>query len=268
MDRIPLNALERNILGKKVKSLRKQGLIPAHIFGAKLDSEHVSVKLSDFIPVLRQAGETGLIDLKVGADKVKPVMIRGVQEHPVKGDILHVDFYQVNLSEKVKVPVPIEITGGGEIEAVKTGEALVLQNIAEVEVEALPADLIEKIEVSVAQLKQIDDAITVSQLSYDRDKITVLADPEQIVVKLAPAVTEEMKKLMEEQAAEAAAAAQAEATEEGAQAPVEGEEAVEGEAASAESSGPASPSSAEASGSTEESKGEQAPEQPAEEKKE
>lgn len=229
MDRLALKAQERNVLGKKVKNLRKQGLIPAHVFGNLKEVEHVSVAIKDFLSVFHQAGETGLIDLKIGAEKVRPVMVRGFQKDPIKGNLLHIDFYQVNLTEKVKVPVPIIVIGGEDLESVKMGENVILQTLAEVEVQALPTDLVENIEVDVSHFQNVDDAITVGGLNYDKSKLTITNDPEEIVVKLAPAITEEMKKLMEEQALEQAAAAQA-AAEEGAEVPVEGEEAkLEGE---------------------------------------
>lgn len=221
MDRIPLRAEERLILGKKVKNLRKSGFIPAHVFGKNLNTEHVSVEALDFKKAYNEAGETGLIDLKIGAEKVRPVLIRGVQLDPVRDELLHIDFYQVNLSEKVKVFVPIEIFGE-EAEAVHTGEAVVIQPMSEIEVEALPMDLPEKITVDTTSLKAIDDAILVSGLQIP-EGVTVLAEPEAVVVKLDSAVTEEMKKLLEEQAAEAQAAAEA-------QSPVEGGEVAEGEA--------------------------------------
>src|SRR3982750_1170853 len=107
MNRIPLKAQEREVLGKKVKQLRRDGVIPAHIYGNKVETEHVAVAAKDLIPVLLQAGETGVIDLRIGAERVRPVMVRGIQHEPIRGDILHVDFYQVNLKEKVTVPVPI-----------------------------------------------------------------------------------------------------------------------------------------------------------------
>lgn len=226
MDRIPLKAQERTILGKKVKKLRADGFIPGHVFGNQVETEHVTVKLADFLPVLHQAGETGLIDLRVGEEKVRPVLIRDVQHDPVKGQPLNISFYQVNLKEKVQVPVPIVLIGE-EPESVHMGEAVILQTVSEVQVEALPSDLVENIEVDITPLKNIDDAITIAQLNYDRSKLTLLTPEEEVVVKLAPAITEEMKKLLEEQAAEAAAAAEPEATEEGEKA--EGEEGAEGE---------------------------------------
>lgn len=219
MDRILLQAQEREILGKKVKNLRKAGQLPGHVFGKKINTEHVSIDTKLFVSVYLQAGETGLIDLKVGSEKVRPVLIREVQYDPVTLNPLHVDFYQVNLSEKVKVPVPIEIIGE-EPEKVHLGEAIILQTLNEVEVEALPTDLIEKIEVDISALKEIDDAITVGQLIYDHSKITVIAEPEEIVVKLDTAVSAETEALLAEQEAEAAAVVEEQAIEEGA----EGEE--------------------------------------------
>lgn len=237
MDRLSLVAEERKVLGKKVKNLRKDGILPAHVFGKGVEGEVVSVKASDFLKVFKIAGETGLIDLKIGAEKVRPVLIREVSYDPVSDDLIHIDFYQVNLSEKVKVSVPI-VQVGDQPESVHLGETIVLQTLNEVEVEALPTDLPEKIEVDISSLKQVNDAVTVSGLSVDTSKITVHADPEEIVVKLAPAVSAETQALLEEQAAEQAAQAAEAATEQAA----EGVEAIpaEGEvpaAAAAESSG-------------------------------
>lgn len=233
MDRIPLKAQDRTILGKKVKNLRKEGKLPAHVFGNIKEVEHVSVELADFRKVFHHAGETGLVDLKIGEDRVRPVLIKEVDIDPVTDGILHVGFYQVNLKEKVTVPVPIVLTGEGP-ESVKMGESVILQTLSEVNVEALPTDLIENIEVNIESLKEIGDSITISDLSFDRSKLTVHADPEEVVVKLDNAVTDEMKKLLEEQEAEAAAAAEVAEGAEGEEKPaVEGAEGekVEGEGA-------------------------------------
>ena len=229
MDRIPLKAQERTVLGKKVKNLRKEGQVPGHVFGNIKDVEHVSVNGHDFIKVFKQVGETGLVDLKIGDDRVRPVLIKEIDINPTNEKIIHIGFYAVNLKEKVTVPVPIVLIGEGP-ESVKMGETVVLQTLSEVNVEALPADLIENIEVKIDSLKEIGDAITVGDLSYDRTTLTVLAEPEEVVVKLDNAVTEEMKVLLEEQQAEAAAATEAAETAEGGE-PVEGEERekVEGE---------------------------------------
>lgn len=227
MDRLSLSAEERIILGKKVKALRRDGKLPAHVFGKGIEGENVLVSQKDFVKTLKVAGETGLIDLKIGTEKVRPVLVREVQYDVISGEPIHIDFFQVNLTQKVKVSVPIALIGE-EPESVHLGESIVLQTISEVEVEALPADLIEKIEVDISTLKAIDDAITIGQLNYDKSKLAISAAEEEVVVKLAPAVTAEMEKLMEEQAAETAAAA----AEEGAE--TEGAEAKEGDEAAAD----------------------------------
>lgn len=225
MDRLSLNAQERTVLGKKVNRLRKSGKLPAHVFGKGLDTEHVAVDTKEFLQTFHKAGETGLIDLKIGKEKIRPVLIRELQYDPISGKPIHIDFYQVDLTQKVKVSVPL-ILIGEQPESVHLGETIVLQTLNEVEVEALPTDLIEKIEVDITPLKVIDDAITVSGLNYDRSKLTILADAEAVIVKLAPAISAETEALLAEQAAEQAAVA--EETVEGAQV-VESEEGKETE---------------------------------------
>lgn len=221
MDRLSLHAEERKILGKKVKQLRRRGSLPAHVFGKGVENEDVTIDGKEFVKTFYQAGETGLIDLKIGKEKIRPVLVRDVQYDPLSGEPIHIDFYQVNLTEKVKVPVPLVLIGE-QPESVHLGETIVLQTLNEVEVEALPTDLVEKIEVDITSLKSIDDAITIDQLQYDRNKLSIHDDPEQIVVKLAPAVSKETEKLLEEEAAEQAAVAAEAAPEEGVP-PAEGE---------------------------------------------
>lgn len=225
MQRIPLDATDRTVLGKKVKTLRREGLVPAHVFGNKIATENVTINSRDFLKVFTKSGESGLIDLKIGADKIRPVLVRDVQVHAVSGEPLHVDFYQVNLKESVRVTVPV-VLKGDEPEIVGSGEAVVIQPMSEIEVEALPTELPENIEVDISSLHSIGDSIVVSSLVVP-EGVTLHADSEAVVVKLDNAVTEEMQKLLEEQAAEQAAtqeAAAAEAVAEGGEAPA-GEEA-------------------------------------------
>lgn len=227
-DKITLKAQDRTELGKKVAQLRLNGLVPGHVYGSGVDSESVTLKEIDFKKVYDQAGETGLIELRIGEEKTRPVLIREVQVDPVRGQVIHVDFFQVNLKEKITVNVPLVLIGD-EPELVHSGEAVVIQPMSEISVEALPTDLPEKIEVDITSLKAIDDAITVSQLPVP-EGVTILAEAESVVAKLDNAVTAEMEKLMEEAAADAAAAAEA-ATEgeEGAEGAEGTEEGAEGE---------------------------------------
>ncbi|MBI2327153.1 50S ribosomal protein L25 [Candidatus Curtissbacteria bacterium] len=240
MQQIPLAAQKRTVLGRKVKKLRAEGLIPAHVFGHKIPTIHVQVKGSEFSKVFEEAGETGIIDLAVDglpgeasakSGQKRPVLVRNVQIHPVTDQPLHIDFYQVNLTEKVKVNVPLEVTG--EAPAVEKKIGLLLTPTAEIEVEALPADLPDKIEVDATKLENIGDEIKVQNLSIDKTKITILTDPDLIVAQIGELVTKEMEAVEAEIAAEKAEAAAAEAPAEGAEvAPAEG--AAEGEEAKPE----------------------------------
>jgi len=246
MDRTPLHADERTVLGKNVAKSRLLGLIPGNVYGSGFESESVFVKISDFQKAFGHAGETGLIDLKIGAERTKPVLVRNMQFGPVRGELLHIDFYQVNLKEPVRVWVPIVLIGE-ELEMVHLGEAVVLNPVSEIEIEALPDELIDKVEVDISVLKAIDDAVTVAELAINRDLVTVITPEEEVVIKLAPAVTQEMLDMMAEQEAEAAAVV----VEEGA----EGEAKAEGEEAEGAAEGGEETASAEGeSGAEEKSK--------------
>src|SRR3990167_11399364 len=227
MEQVPLTAQKRTVLGRKVKTLRREGVIPAHVFGHKVKTIHVQVKASDFDKVFEKAGETGIVDLAIDSQK-KPVLIRNVQVHPVTDEPLHIDFYQVNLAEKVKVQVPLEIVG--EAPAVQKKIGLLLTPVTEVEVEALPADLPEKIGVDVSNFENVGGEIKVKDLKVDRAKIEIHADEELVVAQIGELVTREMEEVEAEIEAEQAEAAEEKVAEEGAPEEAEGEEAKEAEA--------------------------------------
>ncbi|MCR4324690.1 MAG: 50S ribosomal protein L25 [Candidatus Curtissbacteria bacterium] len=223
MEQIPLSAQPRTVLGKKVKTLRKEGVIPAHVFGHKIETIHVQVNAEDFKKVFEKAGETGIIDLSIDKDK-RPVMVRAIQVHPMTDDPLHIDFYQVNLTEKVNVNVPLEIVGEAPAEEKKVG--LLLTPVSEIEVEALPTDIPENLEVDVSRLAAIGDEIKIKDLPIDRDKVEVMSDEELVVAQIGELVTKEMEEVeaeIEAEQAEVEAEAAAEAPVEGAEAGTEGE---------------------------------------------
>ncbi len=217
--RIALTAEPRTVLGKKVRQLRPQGKIPSHVYGRGLPSVSITIPVREFEDVYRKVGETGVLSLAY-EDTDRPVLIQGVQEDPLTGKILHVDFYQVNLREKVRVAIPIELVG--ESPAVASKKAVLEQPLSEVEVEALPDDLPERIAVDISGLEKIDDQVTAADLVVDRAKVTVLNDPESVVVKTGPLLTEEMERALEEEKAAAQAAAKSDlvVAEEVVQAPI------------------------------------------------
>ena len=213
MKRENLKVEKRKTLGKKVKKLRREGILPANIYGKDIKSIAVQATLKDFDKVFKTAGETGLVDVMVD-QKTIPVLIHNVQTDYL-GNYLHADFFKVNLSEKVKTMVPILIVG--EPKAVLDKVGLLMNIMSEVEVEALPEALPENIEVNVKNLALVDEQITVADIKAP-EAVAILTDSNQVIVKIGALVSKEAEELV---AQEAAAAEEAKA--EGA-APVEGAE--------------------------------------------
>lgn len=210
-----LSASPRKIFGRKTKQLRAKGIVPANIFGKKIKSLAIELEKANLLTTMRAAGETGLIDLKIeGDDKAHPVLVSGYAQDPVTGDMLHVDFHEVDLTQKTTADVPLKAIG--ESEAVEGGLVLVMLKI-ELEVEALPTDLPDVIEVDISMLKVLGDSILARDLKYDRSKVTLnnVADEEPIATIQEPA---------KEEVVEAPAPAEGEEVKEGEAKPAEGEE--------------------------------------------
>lgn len=195
-----LQAEKRTILGRKVKQLRKTGIVPANIFGKNMESLSIQLTSADFVEKYKEVGATGLLDVQVDGT-VYPVLIQNTHRNALSNEYLHVNFHKVNLKEKIKSMIPILIIGEAKAVAEKVG--LLLQTLSEVEVEALPEDLPEHIEAHVETLAAVDDQIIVGQLKTPANVI-VLTDPEQVVLK----ITELISKEAAEQAAEEEAASE------------------------------------------------------------
>ncbi|MBI4130116.1 50S ribosomal protein L25 [Candidatus Roizmanbacteria bacterium] len=224
-----LKAEKRTVLGKQVKRLRKVGTLPGNVYGKKRKSEAIQVDMKNFQKIYQEAGETGLVDLALGQEKkTVPVLIHNVHFHPVSGLYLHADFHQVDLTEKMQLEVPVTLTGKSPI--VEKKQAVLLQLINKIAVEALPADLPEEITVDISGLTEIGQEIKVTDLKLDTAKVTVKTDPKIQIVKINPLEKEEVVAPVPVAPAEgeAAAAAGGDAKPAGeATAPVEGAKAPE-----------------------------------------
>jgi large subunit ribosomal protein L25 len=198
-----LTATPRGLVGRKVKQLRKQGFVPGTIYGKKVKSISLSVTIDDFAKVYKEAGESGLVELTLNKD-VHPVLIHNVQIDPIRGNPLHVEFYQVDLKEKVHTKVPVEFTGESAAVANKIGVLLTITD--EVEVEALPTDLPEKFTVDVSSLADIDAELKVKDLKAT-DGVSILTDLNLTLVKIGALISKEAEKQAAEEAAAAATAA-------------------------------------------------------------
>jgi len=207
MSKNPILQVEkRELTGRKVKQLRRAGLLPANVYGKKVKSQSVQVDAKTFREVFEQVGETGLVELMVkGQKEARPVLVHNVQLDPITDLALHVDFYQVDLTQKVTAEVPVEMAGIAP--AVAKGGVLV-QLLDEIEVEALPADLPDKLVVDVSKLEEIGQNLTAEDLRYDKAKVTLkLDEPKALVVQIeAPTKEEEEKPPVEAVAKEGAPA--------------------------------------------------------------
>jgi large subunit ribosomal protein L25 len=210
----------REITGKKVKQLRRDGVLPGVVFGGHKDSANVQVDLREFERGYRRWGNTTLVTLEGIGDGIgeQPALIHEVTRSTLNGQLLHVDFLRVSLTEKVHADVPIHFVG--ESPAVKGGAVLVHAK-SEVSVEAFPQDIPHAIEVDISSLLEIDDSIYVRDLKVDSTKVEILDEGDELLVRVVPVRVEE------EAPAPAAAAAEGEEAAEGAE-PAEGEAAPAG----------------------------------------
>ena len=187
MKALQLEAKKRSIAGRKVKTLRNKGILPATIYGKTTDPLTIEVASDAFTHTYTQAGETGLINLLVDGE-THPVLVKNVQLNPITSAPIHVEFLQVNLKEKIRAHVPIDIKG--ESQAVKEKTGTLLQLLNEIEVEALPTDLPEHIEADISGLVSVNEHLLVNQLHLP-DNVTLVTEPDIMVVKIGELVAPE-----------------------------------------------------------------------------
>lgn len=189
-NKLTLELDKRSIQGRKVKQLRRQGIVPANIFGKKIDSEAVQISEKEFEKIFEEAGETTIIYATIKGEETKrPVLVSATQVHPVSGDYLHIDFHQVDLTQKVTATVPLVLAG--EAPAVDDLGAILVQMLDEIEVEALPTDLPHELSVDISGLKAFGDAIFIKDIKVDTSKVEVKNDPEEMVAQVEEPKAEE-----------------------------------------------------------------------------
>lgn len=186
-----LTTRKRSTGNGRPKKIRKEGFIPAVIYGKGVESVPITVKYKEFMLLFREAGEATLIDMEVEGEKdAFKVLVKDLQYDPISDKVSHLDFYKVNLKDKVEAAVPIHLEN--EPEMVASGEALVMTLLHEVTVEALPLNLPSEIVVDVSRLMEIGDVVTVGDLAIDRSKVEIKNhEDDEAVVKLDYAETPE-----------------------------------------------------------------------------
>jgi large subunit ribosomal protein L25 len=217
--RTELKVEPREVLGKKVRALRRQGITPANIYGQHLESQAIQVSTDELRHVIKTAGRNDIIYLRLDGDDPRPTFVRDIQQNPITDAILHVDFLQISLREKVRADVPIHLIGLAP--AVDTYQGILMHGLDHVAVEALPTEVPSFIEVDVTSLVEINQALHVSDVPAP-EGVTILTDMEQVIAKVAPPAVEPEPEVEEE--------AEAVEGEEAAEEAAEGEAPAEGTA--------------------------------------
>jgi large subunit ribosomal protein L25 len=182
--RVELEAKRRSVLGSKVKSLRREGWVPGVIYGHDFESVPLQFDKHDLRHVLSQVGGSQLINIRLDdADKPEFALLRDVQRDVITGDLLHVDFYRVMMTETITTEIPLLTTG--ESPVVEQKEGILLYGISEVEVECLPGDLVDALEVDLSDLTEVGQAIMVEDLAVPSG-ISILTDPDEVIARLVP----------------------------------------------------------------------------------
>jgi large subunit ribosomal protein L25 len=190
MNKVTFTLQTRNTLGKGVSALRKQRQVPVNVVVPHHESLATVAESQALINLYAQVGDTGLVYLKVGEEKTtRPALIEDMQVNPVTGELLHLVFKQVNLKEKIKANVPVELVGENSVP-----DTNVVAVVDEIEVEALPTDLPEKFEINVETLTEIGQMVTFQDLEYDKSLVTLTISEEELtqpVVMLQAQAVEE-----------------------------------------------------------------------------
>lgn len=214
MQKFSLKATTRKEAGKKLKTFRREGKIPAILYGHNIKSKPLSIDYLPFSKILKEAGESSVIELAIDGKEKKSVLIKDVQREPITDKFLHIDFYQVKLTEKIKAKVPLVFFGTSP--AVKEKGGVLVKNIDEIEVEALPQDLPKEIKVDIGCLREFIDVIKIKDLNFPVS-VAVAAKPEEIVATTTPPRSEEELKELEAKPEEKVEAVEGVKKEEGAE---------------------------------------------------
>ena len=222
MEQIELHVVTRELMGKKSRFLRRQGITPVHLFGYDTEPMALQCETLQLKQVLKTAGKTKLVGLRVDKHrKPRNVVVREVQKNALSGELVHVDFFQVSMEEKIKVEVPVVLVG--EALALKSKTNMMVHELAAVDIECLPDRIPESIQVDISGLVEDDQSIQVKDLVLG-EGVVALSNPEQVIVRIAPLKIEkvEEKPVVAEAVAEGAEGAEAAPAAEGA--PGEGKE--------------------------------------------
>ena len=198
-EKVMLAATKRDVFGRKTNKGRKEGFIPAVVYGRGIKSESVWVKNLDFSRLISSSGESTMINLVIDgkSEASRNVIIYETQEDPVKGNYMHVDFFQVRMDEKIETEVELVYIGEENAPAVKELGGVLVKNMDNVTVKCLPAYLPSEIEVNVSKLATFEDRITIKDLNIS-DQVEIDLEPETVIALVSPPRSDDELSKLEE----------------------------------------------------------------------
>jgi large subunit ribosomal protein L25 len=181
-DDIIIKIEKRNVTGKQVSQLRRQGILPGVVYGHKVDSYPVQMDTHTTTLLMKKITPTTLVTLDQDGKMIK-VIVKDRSKDVVSGELLHLDFLAVSMTERLRANVALELVGEAPVLDEVPG-SLINQVLNELEIEALPSDMLERIEVDLSGIASADDFITVADLNL-ADNITVLTPSNEVIVSVS-----------------------------------------------------------------------------------
>ena len=179
-----LNAAPRTVLGKKVAQLRRTGQTPANIFGHKIESTSVQADTAELVQLLRHSSRNAIINVSVAGEAgPRTVVVRDLKRNAVTDELLHVDFYQISMTEKMRADVPVVLFGISD--AVTTFGGVLLQMTEKIAVEALPSDIPVQFDVDVSKITELEGSVHVRDLAIDTAKVTLHTELDVVLARVA-----------------------------------------------------------------------------------
>ena len=196
MEEIVLPAERRTVIGKQTNALRRTGRLPAILYGGQIEPTPISLEMHSASLILPTITSSQFIIIDLGTEK-HSVLVRERQRHPVRGELLHVDFQVISMTERLRTSVRITLDGDAPV--VKAGDGVLVTGIDEIEVECLPKDLPERIIVDVSVLKEVGDGIYIKDLNLGADVEILTDEDEMLALVTAPTAEPEVEEELEEE---------------------------------------------------------------------
>jgi large subunit ribosomal protein L25 len=199
MEQIVLTAEKRTVIGKQVKQLRRDGWVPAILYGANVKSVPLQVEAGQAEKVVSEVGTSQLIGVRIGKKKPVQALVRDLQRDTIRRHLLHIDLYQVDMEQEITAEVPLVFVGESLPVVERLG--ILVQGRNTIEIQCLPGDLVDALEVDISDLVEVEQQLTVADLAIP-STIQVLTEPDEMVVRVTYVPEEEIEEEIVEELVE------------------------------------------------------------------